>query len=163
MAGERTRRPADRPIPLSPARSALLARVKQKKTRPEEEVARLLRDLGLAYRRNVRSLPGSPDFANRSKGWAIFVNGCFWHHHTGCRRAGLPKNNRAFWQAKFAANRSRDAAKIRALRALGFRVLVIWECEIAGCATRLARLAQGNRGSGRPPSSHRSAAGNPTT
>ena len=102
MAGERTRRPADRPTALSPERSALLARVKQKKTRPEEEVARRLRDLGLAYRRNVRTLPGSPDFANRSRGWAIFVNGCFWHHHTGCRRAGVPKHNRAFWQAKFA-------------------------------------------------------------
>lgn len=157
MAAERTRRPAERPIPLSPERSALLARVKQKKTRPEEEVARRLRDLGLAYRRNVRTLPGSPDFANRSKGWAIFVNGCFWHHHTGCRRAGVPKNNRAFWQAKFAANRSRDAAKIRALRALGFRVLVIWECEVATCATRLARLAQGNRESRRPSSSRRPA------
>lgn len=140
MAGEGRRRAADRPIPQSPERAALLARVKQKKTKPEETVARLLRDLGLAYRRNVRALSGSPDFANRSKGWAIFVNGCFWHHHTGCRRATVPKNNRAFWTEKFAANRRRDAAKIRALRALGLRVLVIWECEVETCGPRLAAL-----------------------
>ena len=137
--GERAK---ERPRPRSPERSALLARVRQTKTAPEEVVARLLRDLGLAYRRNVRALPGSPDFANRSRGWAIFVNGCFWHHHTGCRRATVPKNNRAFWTAKFAANRRRDAAAIRALRALGLRVLVVWECEVEACAGRLRHLAR---------------------
>lgn len=132
---------ADRPPAQSPERARLLASVRQSRTTAEDEVATLLRALGLAYRRNVRALPGSPDFANRARGWAIFVNGCFWHHHTGCRRAGVPKNNRAFWTTKFIANRRRDAAKIRALRALGFRVLVIWECEIATAAPRLARLA----------------------
>lgn len=141
MAGEGKRRPADRPTPLSPERAALLGRVRQTRTKPEEAVATRLRALGLAYRRNVRVLPGSPDFANRAKGWAIFVNGCFWHHHTACRRATIPTNNRAFWAAKLAANRKRDAAKIRALRALGFRVLVIWECEVETCEPRLARLA----------------------
>ena len=139
--GEAKRRP-DRPVAQSPQRAALLARVRQQRTAPEEVVARLLRAHGLHYRRNVRSLPGSPDFANRSRGWAIFVNGCFWHHHTGCARATVPKNNRAFWQEKFAANRRRDAAKIRGLRALGFRVLVIWECRSADCGARLARLAE---------------------
>ena len=134
-----------RPMPQSPERSALLGRVRQTKTAPEEVVAALLRAHGLAYRRNVRGLPGSPDFANRSKGWAIFVNGCFWHHHTGCRRATVPKNNRAFWSEKFAANRRRDAAKVRALRALGLTVLVIWECEADACGSRLARLATGRR------------------
>ena len=133
-----------RPIPLSPDRSALLARVRQARTKPEETVATLLRSLGLAYRRNVRTLPGSPDFANRTKGWAIFVNGCFWHHHTGCRRATVPKNNRAFWVEKFAANRRRDAAKIRALRALGLRVVVIWECRVEACGPRLERLTEKN-------------------
>ena len=137
--GEPKRRPG-RPLPQSPERSALLARVRRTKTSAEEEVARLLRAHGLHYRRNVRSLPGSPDFANRRRGWAIFVNGCFWHHHTACARATVPKNNRAFWEDKFAANRRRDAAKIRGLRALGFRVLVIWECELDGCAARLERL-----------------------
>lgn len=137
-----TRAVKQRPLPLSPERSALLARVRQARTGPEETVAALLRSLGLAYRRNVRTLPGTPDFANRSKGWAIFVNGCFWHHHTGCRRATVPKNNRAFWVAKFAANRRRDAAKVRALRARGLRVLVIWECEVETCGARLEGLTQ---------------------
>ena len=142
MTGEGTPiRPA-RPIPDTPERSRLLARVRQKKTAPEEVVAKALRRLGLSYRRNVKGLPGSPDFANRKRGFAIFVDGCFWHRHTGCRRATVPKNNRAFWLAKFAANRSRDAAKIRALRALGFRVLVIWECEVEAVADRLHRLAE---------------------
>ena len=129
-----------RPPPATPERGALLARVRRTKTAAEEEVARLLRARGLHYRRNVRGLPGSPDFANRTRGWAIFVNGCFWHHHRGCTRATVPKNNRAFWVEKFAANRKRDAAKIRRLRALGLRVLVIWECELDRCADRLARL-----------------------
>lgn len=137
-AGERP----GRPIPESPERSRLLSRVRRARTEPEEIVARALRDAGLAYRRNVRGLPGSPDFANATRGWAIFVNGCFWHRHTGCRRATVPKNNRDFWLAKFAANRSRDAVKIRALRALGFRVLVIWECEVEVVADRLHRLAE---------------------
>lgn len=129
-----------RPLPQSPERSRLLARVKQKKTRPEEAVAAILRDLGIAYRRNVKGLPGSPDFANRRRGFAIFVNGCFWHAHTGCRRATTPKNNRAFWVAKFAANRARDAAAIRALRKSGLRVVVIWECEVDRARERLARI-----------------------
>ncbi|WP_333823428.1 very short patch repair endonuclease [Pinisolibacter sp.] len=145
MSGTDDREPkrrSGRPPPQSPERSALLARVRRTKTSAEEEVARLLRGLGLHYRRNVRTLPGSPDFANRTRGWAIFVNGCFWHHHTACSRATMPKNNRAFWEDKFAANRRRDAAKIRGLRALGFRVLVIWECELDGCAARLERLTR---------------------
>lgn len=130
-----------RPVAQSPARSRLLGRVRQAKTAPEEIVARALRAAGLGYRRNARGLPGTPDFANRAGGWAIFVNGCFWHRHTGCRRASVPKNNRAFWEAKFAANRSRDAGAIRALRRLGFHVLVIWECRVDDCGARLARLA----------------------
>jgi DNA mismatch endonuclease (patch repair protein) len=129
------------PAPLSAERSRLLGRVRQARTAPEEVVAGLLREAGLAYRRNVRGLPGSPDFANSTKGFAVFVNGCFWHAHRGCRRATVPTHNRDFWTAKFAANRRRDAAKIRALRALGFRVLVIWECEAATAGPRLTRLA----------------------
>ncbi|TBW39186.1 DNA mismatch endonuclease Vsr [Siculibacillus lacustris] len=133
--------PIPRPVAPSPERSRLLGRVRQRGTAPEEAVAAALRAAGLAYRRNVRALPGSPDFANRQRGFAIFVNGCFWHAHRGCRRATVPKNNRDFWVAKFAANRRRDAAAIRALRRLGFRVLVIWECEVATCGPRLGRLA----------------------
>jgi len=101
----------------------------------------LCRELGLAYRRNVRSLPGSPDLANKSRRWAIFVNGCFWHHHKGCKKATVPKSNRDFWLAKLADNRRRDARKIRDLRAAGYRVLLVWACELGNEATLRRRLS----------------------
>lgn len=117
------------PKPEDPRRSALMGRVRQRGTAAELRVAAVLRSLGHAYRLNVRSLPGAPDFANRSRRWAIFVNGCFWHHHTACRRATVPKTNDAFWRDKFETNRRRDANAIRTLRRRGFKVAVVWECE----------------------------------
>jgi DNA mismatch endonuclease (patch repair protein) len=107
-----------------------MQRVRRSGTPAEDRVAALCRKLGLAYRRNVRSLPGSPDLANKSRGWVVFVNGCFWHHHTGCAKATIPTRNRAFWIGKLEGNRSRDAKKISQLRAAGYRVLLLWECEI---------------------------------
>jgi DNA mismatch endonuclease (patch repair protein) len=98
----------------------------------------------MGYRRNVRTLPGSPDFANKSKRWAIFVNGCFWHHHKTCARGTIPTRNREFWVEKFAANRRRDARMIAALRAIGFNVAIIWECEgldPSALASRIAHIA----------------------
>jgi len=134
-------------IAPNPARSALMRRVRQERTSAEDAVARSLRAAGIAYRRNVRSLPGSPDFANKSRRWALFVQGCFWHHHTNCKRATIPKSNCRFWSEKFAANRRRDAAKVRQLRRAGYRVLLIWECRIAAVdvADRLLRLTRGTR------------------
>jgi DNA mismatch endonuclease (patch repair protein) len=134
-----------RPVPLDAQRAALLGRVRQRDTTAERIVGAALRRLGLSYRKNVRSLPGSPDFANKTRRWAVFVNGCFWHQHRGCKRATIPKNNRDFWVAKFAANRRRDAAAIRALRRMGFRVAVVWECEAGEVERRLANLTGGER------------------
>ena len=114
-----------------PKRRALMQRVRQSGTSAEMSVAAACRDLGITYRLNVKTLPGSPDLANKSRRWAIFVNGCFWHAHPGCRKATVPKQNRQFWVEKFAANRARDEVKIRALRDLGYCVLIVWECEIA--------------------------------
>lgn len=108
-----------------------MAGIRQSGTRIEIAVAARLRQLGLAYRKNVKSLPGSPDFANRSRKWAIFVNGCFWHHHRGCGRATIPRTNTDFWREKFKRNRSRDAEKVGALRKIGFRVVILWECRLA--------------------------------
>lgn len=119
-----------------------MAGVRQKGTKAELSVASALRTLGHSYRLNVRGLPGSPDFANRRRSWAIFVQGCFWHHHTNCRRATIPKSNAEFWLGKFATNRARDAKAIRALRAMGFRVLTIWECEVAEPESLVRRLAE---------------------
>ena len=91
----------------------LMSRVRQKGTSPELKVAAALRAMRLSYRKNVKALPGSPDFANRKRRWAIFVNGCYWHHHTNCRKATVPKANKAFWEDKFQRNRVRDAKAVR--------------------------------------------------
>lgn len=111
------------------ARSALMARVRQHGTDAEKRVAAALRALGHSYRLNVRSLPGSPDFANRRRRWAIFVHGCFWHQHTGCKRATVPTRNRKFWMNKFMTNRTRDARAVWALRHADMSVVIVWECE----------------------------------
>jgi DNA mismatch endonuclease (patch repair protein) len=119
----------------------MMKRVRQKGTPAEKTVAEICRSLGLGYRLNVRSLPGSPDLANKTRRWAIFVNGCFWHHHTGCKLATIPTRNAAFWGQKFAANRKRDAAKIRQLRRAGFKTIVVWQCQTRDRRALEARLA----------------------
>lgn len=133
------------PPAADPARSALMKRVRQARTGAEEAVALALRRAGLSYRRNSKALPGAPDFSNRSRKWAIFVNGCFWHCHKACRRGTIPKQNRLFWLEKFAANRKRDALKAKLLRGRGFHVAIIWECEAldeARLERRIERLTR---------------------
>lgn len=116
-----------------------MARVRQARTAPEERVASALRDAGVRYRRNVRTLPGKPDFANQSKGWAIQVHGCFWHNHS-CKRGTLPAHNKQEWLAKFARNKARDLQTQRALEAVGLKVLTVWECETRDAEGLAARL-----------------------
>jgi DNA mismatch endonuclease, patch repair protein len=123
-------------VPTDPARSELMRRVRRAGTAAEASIALILSEAGMRYRKNVKSLPGSPDFANKTRRWAVFVNGCFWHHHRNCRRATIPKRNRGFWIEKFNANKARDAAKTRALRRMGFRVMTIWECELGRTVLR---------------------------
>jgi DNA mismatch endonuclease (patch repair protein) len=123
--------------------------VRQRDTRAELVVRNILWCvLGARYRTRNRDLPGSPDIANRSRRWAVFVHGCFWHHHRGCYRATIPKRNRAFWLDKFQANRARDARALRRLRRLGFRCLVVWECQIdrdpRAIAARLRVVVRGS-------------------
>jgi DNA mismatch endonuclease (patch repair protein) len=113
-----------------------MKRVRRSCTAPEEAVAEILRELGIRSRRNVRGLPGTPDFANKRRRFAIFVHGCFWHGHTPCRLAKIPTRNREFWASKLSANRARDAAKVRALMAIGFRVITVWQCELPATARR---------------------------
>jgi DNA mismatch endonuclease (patch repair protein) len=129
-----------------------MGRIRQRDTAAEIVVGRILRGLGAAYRKNVQGLPGSPDFANRKRKWAVFVHGCFWHRHTSCSRATVPKVNRAFWVEKFARNRMRDAAAIRLLRRGGWRVAVVWECELADAERRLSKILEPLRAdlAGRP-------------
>lgn len=97
-------------------------------TKPEIALRRRLHRLGLRYRIADRRLPGSPDLVFPRWRTAVFVNGCYWHHHLGCRRATLPKSNTDFWVDKFRANRRRDRRKVRDLIAAGWRVGVVWEC-----------------------------------
>lgn len=126
------------PLPIDPARSNLMRRVRRHGTKAEEEVAVVMRKLGLRFRRNVKALPGSPDFANKRRGWVVFVHGCFWHRHEGCIRTTTPTHNRKFWLEKFKANKRRDKSKARILRRMGFDVVTVWECE-AQNPTRLER------------------------
>jgi DNA mismatch endonuclease (patch repair protein) len=112
-------------------------------TGPEQTVRRILHGLGHRFRIGNRDLPGSPDVANRSRKWAVFVHGCFWHQHPGCPRATVPKRNRAWWREKFLDNQKRDAKKCAELERLGFRALVVWECETVderALTRRLRRL-----------------------
>ena len=117
-------------LQLDPKTSARLAQIPQKGTKPEMKVRSIVRALGYHYRANHKGLPGSPDLANKSKKWAIFVHGCYWHHHEDCSKATIPKRNKDFWVAKFSRNRERDAQKVQLLKEQGIRVLVIWECEL---------------------------------
>lgn len=87
--------------------------------------------MGYRYRLHVGTLPGSPDLVFPSRKCVIFMHGCFWHRHPGCRLARLPKSRLDFWRTKLEANRSRDLRNQAALRKLGWRILIIWECQLA--------------------------------
>ena len=118
-------------------RSMIMRAVGQRDTSAELAVRRLLTSLGFRYRVRNRDLPGSPDLANRAKNWVLFVNGCFWHGHKHCvktksgRVPRLPSSNRGYWKPKILDNRKRDARKCRELRARGFTVAVVWECQLS--------------------------------
>lgn len=116
---------------FSPAkRSEVMSRIRGRDTVPELVVRSYLHRRGLRFRLHRRDLPGRPDIVLPAYRVAILVHGCFWHGHAGCKRASLPKTRVSFWAEKIAANRERDARSIRALEALGWRPLVVWECEI---------------------------------
>lgn len=107
-----------------------MARVRQSGTSVEITIRNMVQEYDGDFETNVRELPGSPDLTNRRELWAIFVHGCFWHAHEGCKRATVPKRNREFWVKKFSDNRKRDLENIQRLEQLGYSILVIWECEL---------------------------------
>lgn len=111
------------------SRSDIMRAVKRAHTGPEIVVRRALHALGLRFRLHRRDLPGSPDIVLPRFRTVVFVHGCFWHRHLGCRYASVPKSRQEYWLPKFKANVERDAKKEAQLRELGWRVLVIWECE----------------------------------
>ena len=116
-------------LPISPERSALMAKVGPRDTKPEMVVRRMLHALGYRFRLHRRDLPGTPDIVLPASRKAIFVHGCFWHRHEGCRKASVPKTRIEFWQDKFDRNVERDHRKENELRGAGWDVLTVWECE----------------------------------
>jgi DNA mismatch endonuclease (patch repair protein) len=128
---------------LSPqARSEQMARIRSRDTKPELRVRKLVRSLGLRYLLHDRRLPGRPDLVFPSHRSAIFVNGCFWHQHQGCALARLPKSRVTYWHAKLDGNRRRDNRVRRSLRKLGWRTLIVWECQIARTDRLVIRLSR---------------------
>lgn len=121
-----------------------MSRIRCTNTRPELAVRSILHRLGFRFKGlSSRVLPGRPDVVLPMHKTVVFVHGCFWHRHANCKMAYHPKSNRAFWNAKFLANIRRDREVRRQLRGLGWRVLVVWECQLSrpmAVARRLVRL-----------------------
>lgn len=111
-------------------RSYNMSRIKGKDTKPELYVRKYLFSQGFRYRKNVRKMPGCPDIVLPKYRTCIFVNGCFWHKHEGCRYFVWPKSNCEFWKNKIEANVERDKRNYNLLREEGWKVIIIWECEI---------------------------------
>lgn len=111
-------------------RSYNMSRIRSKDTKPEELVRKYLFSKGFRYRKNDVRLPGKPDIVLPKYKTVIFVNGCFWHGHQGCRYFVWPKNNAEFWKKKISDNIQRDDKICRLLKELGWNVIVIWECEL---------------------------------
>lgn len=129
--------------PLNTAqRSAMMARIGARDTEPERVVRRALHKRGYRFRLHRRDLPGTPDIVLSKYQTVIYVHGCFWHRHAGCRYATTPGTNRKFWASKFAANLSRDRRTLAAIRRLGWHPLVIWECETADERRLTRKLAK---------------------
>lgn len=122
-------------------RSAIMRAVPGRDTSAEMKVRRLLRPIAPGYRLHRKDVPGNPDIAYVGAKKAIFVHGCFWHGHDCKRGARMPKTNADYWQAKIGRNRARDARTQAELAALGWRALVVWECELADAAALARRLA----------------------
>lgn len=107
-----------------------MSRIKGKDTRPEMRVRRYLHGHGFRYSLHSKRLPGKPDLVLRKYNSVIFIHGCFWHGHPGCPEFRPPKSNEEFWKEKVRRNKERDAAEIGTLEALGWNVIIVWECEL---------------------------------
>lgn len=111
-------------------RSEIMSHVTGKETKPEIMVRKYLFARGLRYRKNVKLLPGTPDIVFPKYKTVVFVNGCFWHGHKECKYSHLPSTNLEYWEKKIADNLERDERKIRELEELGYRVLIVWQCQL---------------------------------
>lgn len=123
-------------------RSLNMAHIRSKNTKPEEIVRKYLFSEGFRYRKNDRRYPGKPDIVLPKYRTIVFVNGCFWHQHPGCKYAHIPKSNFEFWKKKFDKNIARDQANIKKLEEMGWNVIVVWECELSTKEKRRKRLEE---------------------
>jgi DNA mismatch endonuclease (patch repair protein) len=126
-------------------RSWNMSRIRGRDTKPELVVRSLLHRMGYRFRLHRKDLPGKPDIVLPKYRTVVFVHGCFWHRHSGCKYAYVPKSRVKFWQGKFERNIERDAEVRSALRALGWQVLVVWECETAVPEALASRLSEALR------------------
>ncbi|MEQ4225017.1 MULTISPECIES: very short patch repair endonuclease [Pseudomonas syringae group] len=128
---------------VDPARrSRMMATIRGKDTKPEMLVRRFLHANGYRFRLHRTDLPGKPDIVLPRLKICIFVHGCFWHRHAGCRYAVLPKTRREFWETKLNGNVARDQKAVEALQSADWHVIVVWECELRDTGTALPRLLQ---------------------
>ncbi len=125
---------------IEPGRSAQMRLIRSKGTKPELAVRRALFSLGYRYRLHSTNLDGKPDLVFPGRKKVIFVHGCFWHRHDGCKKTRTPKSNLAYWEPKFLANITRDARDQAKLREMGWRFLIVWECELTNMAALIARV-----------------------
>ena len=117
-----------------------MARIRGKDTKPELAVRRMVHAMGYRYRLHRRDLPGKPDMTLSGRRKIIFVHGCFWHRHKGCRLASMPKSRKKYWKTKLEGNRLRDQRNRYALKRMGWDVLVVWECQIKNSAALEKRI-----------------------
>lgn len=121
-------------------RSWNMSRIRGKDTNPERLVRSLLHRMGYRFRLHRQDLPGRPDIVLPGRRTVVLVHGCYWHRHCGCRLAYTPKTNRTFWLSKFRENVSRDERQYEQLRALGWHIITVWECETKSPAALAQRL-----------------------
>lgn len=138
--GKRRKRQSQKPQDAPLTRSENMSRIRGKDTKPEMTVRRVLWAAGLRYRLHDKRLPGNPDLVFPGRRTVIFVHGCFWHCHEGCSNFRIPKTRTDWWAVKLARNKARDTEVRAKLEAAGWRVMVIWECEVAD-EDRLAAMA----------------------
>lgn len=123
-----------------------MSRIRSKNTKPEMIVRKVLTKLGHRYRLHVKQLPGKPDIVFSKKRLAMFINGCFWHQHQGCKRQSLPKTNTEYWHNKLQRNIEKQKKDTEELRSLEWNVTTIWECETRNEEELTTRLEEVLRG-----------------
>jgi DNA mismatch endonuclease Vsr len=121
-------------------RHLCMSRIRSKNTRPEIAVRKILRRLKQSYRSHVGGLPGNPDIVISRKRTVIFINGCFWHQHNGCKRKAMPKVNLQYWKSKLKNNVERQIDDIKALKKGKWKIAIVWECEAKNSNKLIRRI-----------------------